>query len=31
MAKMNASFQELAHRVVGQRHNLLRLIRRGRL
>src|SRR5260221_3331895 len=31
MAEMDASFQKLAHRKVRKRHNLLRLIRRGRL
>jgi hypothetical protein len=30
MAKVHASFQKLAHAEVWKRHNLLRLIRRGR-
>jgi hypothetical protein len=28
MAEVNASFQKLAHAVLGQRHDLLRLFRR---
>ena len=31
MAEVNASFQKLAHAVIGQRHGLLRLFRRGRV
>ena len=31
MAEVHASFQKLTHRKVRKRHNLLRLIRRGRL
>ncbi len=31
MAEVNASFQQLAHAVIGQRHGLLRLFRGGRV
>jgi hypothetical protein len=31
MAEVNASFQQLAHAVIGQRHYLLRLFRGGRV
>jgi hypothetical protein len=30
MAEVHASFQQLTHGEVRKRHNLLRLIRRGR-
>jgi hypothetical protein len=31
MAEVHASFQQLAHAVIGQRHGLLRLFRRERV